>query len=127
MLPSNFTAPQTDPVFNYNFLITAFSDTTKQVVENTPTPSKWTFSLDKINLKNVRFTYNDVYGGMKVFAGITNADVRVGEIAPKKSLYAFNELQLSGLTVNVQTSELQTHKQKIRKKFCQQYPQKIFR
>jgi hypothetical protein len=96
---------QTDPMFNYHFLISAFGDTTKQMVEKTASPSKWTFSLEKINLKNVKFTYNDVYGGMKVFAGITKANTRVGEIAPQKSIYAFNELILSGLTVAVQTSE----------------------
>ena len=95
----------TDPLFNYNFLISAFSDTTKLVAEKTSEPSKWTFSLDKINLKNVRFTYYDSYSGMEVFAAITNADARVGEISPKKSLYAFNELQLSGLAVNILTTE----------------------
>ena len=95
---------QNDPLFNYNFLITTFSDTTKQVHKNTSAsaPAKWTFSLDKVNLKNVLFTYSDVYGGMNVFAAITKSDIRVLEIAPKKSLYAFNELLLSGLTVNVQ-------------------------
>lgn len=95
----------TDPLFNYNFLITAFRDTTKQVIEKTSEPSKWKFNLDKINLTNVKFTYNDVYGGMNVYAAITQADVRVGELSPKKSLYAFNELILNGLKVNVQTSE----------------------
>jgi hypothetical protein len=96
---------QTDKLFNYNFLITSFSDTTKHVKKNTPAPSKWTFSLDKIKLKNVLFTYNDAYGGMSVFAAITNSDIRVMEIAPKKSVYAFNELSLNGLTVDVQRSE----------------------
>ena len=95
----------TDPLFNYNFLITAFSDTTKQVSEKTSEPSLWKFSLDKINLTNVKFTYYDDYGGMRVFAAITQAETRVGEISPKKSLYAFNKLIMSGLNVRVQTSE----------------------
>jgi hypothetical protein len=96
---------RTDLLFNYNFLITAFSDTSRQVVEKDLNPSKWEFSLDKINLANVKFTYNDDYGGMKVYAAITKADARVGELSPKKSIYAFNELLLSGLSVNVQTIE----------------------
>jgi hypothetical protein len=93
-----------DPLFNYNFLITTFNDTTKQVDKNSLTPGKWSFSLDKVNLKNVLFIYNDVYSGTNVFAAIEKSDIRVMEFAPKKSLYAFNELLLSGLTVDVQRS-----------------------
>ncbi|MDD4108454.1 MAG: AsmA family protein, partial [Prolixibacteraceae bacterium] len=96
---------QTDPLFNYNFLITTFSDTTKQVDKNSLTPGKWTFSLDKVNLKKVLFTYNDVRTGTNVFAAIEKSDIRVMEIAPKKSLYAFNELLLRGLTVDIQRSD----------------------
>ena len=96
---------QTDSLFNYSYLITAFSDTTKQVDKNTPVPSKWIFSLDKVKLKNVLFTYNDVYGGMNVFAEIEKSDIRVMEIASNKSMYAFNELLLIGLTVDVQKSD----------------------
>jgi hypothetical protein len=94
-----------DPLFNYEFLITAFSGTAKPSDEKTPNPSKWKFSLDKINLKNVHFTYDDVYGGMTVYAAIAKADARVREIAPKKSIYAFNELLLSGLTIDVKANE----------------------
>ncbi len=96
---------QTNKLFNYNFLITSFSDTNKQADKKPSAPAKWTFSLDKVKLTNVKFTYNDVYGGMSVFAAIANSDVRVMEIAPKKSLYAFNELLLNGLTIDVQRSD----------------------
>jgi len=96
---------QTDPLFNYNFLITTFSDSAKITDKKSPAPSKWTFSLDKVKLTNVKFTYNDVYGGISVFAAIANSDVRIMEIAPKKSNYAFNELSLNGLAVNVQRTE----------------------
>ncbi len=96
---------KTDPLFNYNFLITTFSDTTKQMDNKPPAPANWTFSIDKVKLKNVSFTYNDVYAGLSVFAAITNSDIRIREIAPKKSSYAFNELWLDGLTLNTQRSE----------------------
>ncbi|MDA3943042.1 MAG: translocation/assembly module TamB domain-containing protein [Bacteroidetes bacterium] len=96
---------QADPLFNYNFLITSFSDTTKQVDTTSAAPSKWTFSIDKVKLKNVLFTYNDVYGGIGVFAAVAKSAIRVQEIAPEKSLYAFNELLLSGLSVIVQRSD----------------------
>jgi len=101
----NLYSTKTEKLFNYNYLITSFSDTTKQADKKPPAPAKWTFSLDKAKLTNVKFTYNDVYGGMSVFAAIANSDIRVMEIAPKKSLYAFNELSLNGLTVDVQRIE----------------------
>ncbi|MDZ4205449.1 MAG: AsmA family protein, partial [Bacteroidales bacterium] len=96
---------KTDPLFNYNFLFTAFADTTKQVKADTISASKWTFSLDKVNLKNVRFTYNDEYAGMNVFAGIEKAELSVDEISPGESLYQFDELFMEGLKVIVLANE----------------------
>ncbi len=107
---------QTEPLFNYNFLITTFSNNTKQADKNTSAATKWTFNLDKVKLKNVLFTYNDVHGGINVFASIAKSDIRVMEIAPKKSLYAFNELFLSGLTVDVQRTETTNTSTKNQKK-----------
>jgi len=88
---------KTDPLFNYNFLLTAFSDTTS----NVKTPSKWTFSLDQVDLKNVRFTYNDEFGGMNVSVALQESEIRVDEIDPGKSIYQFNKLNLDGLTTTV--------------------------
>ncbi len=93
---------QTDPLFNYNFLITTFSDTTKKVDIKTPAPAKWTFSLDKVKLENVKFSYNDVFGGINVFAAISNSDIRVLDIVPGKSLYSFNEALINGLALDIQ-------------------------
>lgn len=96
---------QTNPLFNYNFLITTFSEPNKKADKKPPAPAKWMFSIDKANLTNVKFTYDDVYGGMRVFAAIANSDIRVREIAPNKSNYAFNELSLNGLKVDIQRIE----------------------
>src|SRR5450759_3308690 len=55
----NLHSTKTDSLFNYNFLLTAFGDTTKQSKVAPPTPSKWTFSIDQVSLKNARFRYDD--------------------------------------------------------------------
>jgi translocation and assembly module TamB len=96
---------KTDPLFNYNFLITSFADSTQQTQTDTLKASKWTFSLDKIDLKNIRFTYNDAYEGINVFAAIQESELSVEEFSPQKSLYHFNELVLEGLNLIVRTSE----------------------
>jgi hypothetical protein len=96
---------KTDPLFNYNFLITSFAVSTQQTQSDTLKASKWTFSLDDVYLKNIRFTYNDVYAGINVFAAIQQSEFSVEEFAPKKPLYQFNELFLEGLNLIVQTSE----------------------
>ena len=96
---------KTDPLFNYNFLITSFADSTQPTQTDTLQVSKWTFSLDKVVLNNIRFTYNDEYEGINVNVAIQKSEFSVDEIAPKKSLYLFDDLILEGLNIIVQTSE----------------------
>ena len=90
---------QTTPQFNYNFLFSAFSDTTQQV--KTDKQSKWTFSLDRVYLKNVRFSYRDEYAGMNVVATLEKSDFTMKELNPEKSIYNINELFLEGLSTSI--------------------------
>lgn len=92
---------KTDPLFNYNFLLTAFSDTTSSATSEAQTASKWTFSLDGVSLRNIRFRYNDEYAGMDVSATLKNSEFGVNGIDLQKSDYQIDELFLEGLTTNV--------------------------
>lgn len=94
-----------DSLFNYNFLISAFADTATKPKSDTLTASKWSFSLDRVSLKNVRFSYNDQYAGMSVFAVLKNSEFTVDEINPRKSVYQFDALQMDGLKANVLLKE----------------------
>jgi len=96
---------QSDPLFNYHFLIAAFGDSTKKPVEKNTNPSKWTFSIDKIELSEVQFSYNDLYGGMRVFAAINKSQATVGEISPENSIFVFHKLLLSGINLDVQATD----------------------
>ena len=95
---------RTDPMFNYQFLIEAFS-APKDLPEDQSTPSRWTFSLDRVTLKNTHFTYDDAHGGMEIFAIITEADAKIRVFDFGKSLYLFNDLLVSGLTLTVLANE----------------------
>ncbi len=68
---------------------------------DTQTSSKWTFSIDKVSLKNIRFQYNDEYAGMNVSVVLRNSELEVGEIDPTKSIYSLNDILLEGAAVNV--------------------------
>jgi hypothetical protein len=92
---------KTDSLFNYNFLLTAFGDTTKQPNANLKTASKWSFSIDQVSLKNARFRYDDAYAGINVSAVLKNSEFGVDKIDPQKSLYSVVDLIAEGLTANV--------------------------
>ena len=92
---------KTDPLFNYNFLLTAFSDTSSQAISATPVQSKWTFTLDNVTLVNVRFSYHDEYAGMKVFAAMKSSEFSVDGIDLQKSVYRIDEMAMEGLMANV--------------------------
>lgn len=96
---------KTDPLFNYNFLLTAFNDTTTQVVSDSSAQSKWTFVLDQVSLKNIRFSYNDEYTGMNVSTTLKSSEFSVDGIDLQKSVYRIDELLLDGLVVKVLVSQ----------------------
>lgn len=95
----------TDPLFNYNFLLTAFNDTTQKAEPDTLSVSKWTFNIDEIQLKNFRFLYHDAYAGMFVKVVLENSEISVNEINPQKSVYDFDKLFIEGLITNVLQTE----------------------
>ena len=53
-----------DSLFNYSFLLTAFSDKSNQTKVKPPSTSKWTFNANNVKLKNIRFRYQDKYKGI---------------------------------------------------------------
>ncbi len=97
----NLYNSKTDSGFNYNFLVTAFSDTTAQVETDTVSTEKWTFGIDKVRLQNIRFLYNDNYAAMNVRVEIKKSELDVGLIDLEKSVYNIDEMFLDGLTAIV--------------------------
>jgi len=97
----NLCRTNADSLFNFNFLLAAFSDTTNQTKVKPQSPSKWTFSIDRVNLKNIRFHYDDEYGGMNVTALLGNLKLTINEIDFGKSIYGIDELLIESLKANV--------------------------
>jgi hypothetical protein len=101
----NLYSTPTDPLFNYNFLLTAFGDTTVQVKVDTVTATKWTFSVEDVNMNNIRLRYNDEYGGILVNAALDKLELQMDEIDLERSIYKIDELMVESLTTHVLMKE----------------------
>ncbi len=98
----NLYSTDTDSLFNFNFLIKAFSDTTAKIIVKDKPATKWTFSIDEVSLKNIRFAYDDEFGGISVTAALSDLDLKMDKIDIAKSIYSVDELLVESLNANVQ-------------------------
>ncbi len=102
---ANLNRLENDSLFNYNFLIGAFSDTIKSKKNDAPKKSNWTFSIDNINLKNIRLHYDDNYGGMNVAGNLKQLELKMNKIDLGKSIYDMDKLFIDGLTGSVRINK----------------------
>jgi len=100
-LTLNLHNTKTDSIFNYNFLISAFADTTLKVSDKTEIAVKWTFSLDEVSLKNARVRYDDRFGGLEISASLDKLALSVNKIDFEKSVYNIDELLVDKLKVQL--------------------------
>jgi len=101
----NLYSTKTDSLFNYNFLLTAFSNTTRQTKVKPETKSTWTFSVDNVNLKNIRLRYDDEFGGVDVSASLEKLKLQIDRLDVPKSTYSIDNLLVEKLRANVQINE----------------------
>jgi len=90
-----------DSLFNYNFLLTAFSSGTPAVKNLKETPSKWTFSLKNVTLNQVRLLYDDKYGGTNILGTLGNVALNVESMDFDKSVYTIDKMLAEGVSVNL--------------------------
>jgi len=101
----NLKRNRTDSLFNFNFLITAFSDTTNQAKVKPKSKSAWTFSLDHLRMNNIRLHYDDEYGGTNVAVELEDLDLKMNELDILKSVYSIDRLTIEGLMAKVLIKE----------------------
>jgi len=97
----NINRIKTDSLFSFNFLLTAFSDTSKQKDSVPKTKSNWTFSLDNVSLKNIKVNLNDGYGGMSIAANLKELELTMDKIDLENSIYSIDALLIESLTARV--------------------------
>jgi len=93
---------EADSLFNYDFLVTAFSDTSNLKKVEPKKPSKWTVSISMVKLKKIRLQFNDQYGGINAGLVLKYLELKMDKIDLTKSIYTVNSLNLNGLTVNAE-------------------------
>ncbi len=92
-----------DSIFNFNFLLTAFSDTTVK----TKTASPWAFNLDNASLKGVRLHYHDEYSGMIVSANLQNLSIKDVVVDLQKQTVSIDKFNLSESEVKYEAIKAQ--------------------
>lgn len=89
--------PENDSAFNFNFLITAFSDSTKQKEAPDTAAKKTNLAVDNVELKNIRFIYDDNYTGIYAAAAFDRLNLTVDELDPDQQIYKADELSIDQL------------------------------
>jgi len=92
----------TDSLFNYNFLIAAFADTTKKAKPITKEPSKWKFSVNDVSLTDIRVHYDDQYGGINAIANFQNLKLSMDKIDLEKLNFGIDDLLIDNLQASVE-------------------------
>ncbi|MEI6348707.1 MAG: translocation/assembly module TamB domain-containing protein [Bacteroidota bacterium] len=101
----NASRQENDSLFNYNFLLTAFSDTTKLKTVEPKTKSKWTFGVDYVKLKNINIHYYDDYGGIRMAAKLKQLNVKLDQIDLETLDFKVDVFILDGLSASVLMKE----------------------
>jgi len=84
-----------DSLFNYNFLITAFADTTMQKT----TTTSWNFKVDNASMRDIRLQMNDQYGGFSLMANLKQFKIKGASIDLEKQLVELDLIALSKSTI----------------------------
>lgn len=96
---------KTDSLFNFNFLLTAFADTTKtaKVIQQKPAP--WKFSVDNVNLSSIRIRFDDQYGGINAKLALATLRLKMDKIDLEKQIYKLDNLLVEQLQATVRMQE----------------------
>ncbi|MEX0986079.1 MAG: translocation/assembly module TamB domain-containing protein [Bacteroidales bacterium] len=94
-----------DTVFNYDFLISAFSEPEKQQAELSRPSAIRTFSIGQVRMKSSSFLFDDAYGGVEADVFVEDMKLKPDEIDVEQSNYRITSLDLNGLKVKVETGE----------------------
>lgn len=99
----NLHNSKTDSLFNYDFLLKAFSNSTKKA--ETKAPSLWTFSINSVNLKDIRLHYDDKFAGLSIAASLHKLKLQIEALDFKKASFKFDKLLVDKLNARVLISD----------------------
>lgn len=109
----NLHSTETDSLFNYNFLLTAFSDTTQKSETKTSEPSELSVSIDKVILKDIFLLYDDAYAGVFAEMNLGYLKLTAGKLDFAQSLYKLDNLAVNNLQARVLLTKSSTDDENI--------------
>ena len=91
-----------DSVFNFDYIVDAFaSDKPKD-----PTSAGMTFSIEKVNLDNVKVRFDDAITKNDLSVNLTHFDTRIKKFDLDKMDFEIPKIKLDGLTLKLKQGEL---------------------
>ncbi|WP_407404396.1 translocation/assembly module TamB domain-containing protein [Chryseobacterium sp.] len=113
-----------DGKFNFDYITDAFATTDKEESSSKP----FIISLDKIKLKDIGITFNDLQSKNDIQAYLKSFDTRVKTFDLQKNAYAVNDINVDGLKLKLKQGLLTEVSNKVEKKvdsLNQKKPMKI--
>jgi hypothetical protein len=95
-----------DTVFNFGYIIDAFAGKKTEEVEevkNANDTSSLTFDVNKVELSDIRFRFDDYTGGSRFGVVLGKLDLRLREFDPIKMKFHVRDLEVQGLHANMIT------------------------
>ncbi|MEO8769939.1 MAG: translocation/assembly module TamB domain-containing protein [Ferruginibacter sp.] len=97
----NINRPETDSVFNYQFIIDAFSGN-KPSTPNTDT-SEMKLTMRRLILDTVALNFKDQYAGNDFYAGIKKLDLKMEKFQPDRMIFQIKDLYADGVDYTMTT------------------------
>ncbi len=105
----NINNTSSDSSFNYNFLLTAFSDTLKQKTPDTSSKSEWKLDLGTVILKNISLIYHNEYEGTNVSVFLQKLEVNKAAIGLAEELIAIDNISLEKSSFIINSADTILH------------------
>ncbi|MEO7524179.1 MAG: AsmA family protein, partial [Ferruginibacter sp.] len=103
----NINRPETDSVFNYQFIIDAFSGNNPST-PNTDT-SAMKLTLSRLTLDTVALNFKDKYAGNDFYAGIKKLDVKMDKFQPDRMNFQVKDINADGIDYFMTTYKQQQY------------------
>ncbi len=120
-ITANIKRLMPDTVYNFQFIVDAFSSNKAKIPKEKKDSSSTKISLNNLLLDKVRLIYNDVVTGNDVETWIAFAHVKTDELNPSKMRFGISLIQFHGVRARVyQNKPLQAPEDNAQKKNVQQ-------
>ncbi|PKP52962.1 MAG: hypothetical protein CVT92_06255 [Bacteroidetes bacterium HGW-Bacteroidetes-1] len=107
----NLRRTEADSLFNFNFLLTAFSDTASQKAVKPEKNNKWVINVGKVGLRNIRFLFDDQYGGTYAALNMKQLKLTMDRIDFANLIFDIDVVTIEHLMADVLISKSSTSKE----------------